>query len=127
MTSAGSDRWSEIRTRTLSTPELREQYERTRESVIAIRRMLQVLDAERERAGLSKSELARRIGASPASLRRLFTSPTANPTLRTIVDLFDALGIEMVVRPRRKQRTGEESRTSAGTASRRSRNFARTG
>ena len=101
MTMVGSSRWSQLREQTLSTPEGRERYDRTRESVIAIRRMLQMIDSERERAGLTKSELARRIGASPASLRRLFTSPSANPTLKTVIDLFDALDVEIELRPRR--------------------------
>jgi ribosome-binding protein aMBF1 (putative translation factor) len=113
MAPGGPDRWSVIRERTLSTPEVRERYRRTRAHVEGVRRMLQIVDAERERAGLSKSELARRIGTSPATLRRLLTSPTANPTLKTLFDLFDALDVEVEVRPRREQCGG--SRATSGT------------
>jgi ribosome-binding protein aMBF1 (putative translation factor) len=99
-TSPGPDKWSEIRAKTLSDPAARERYERKFESVVAVRRMLQMIDAERERAGLSKAALARKIGASPATVRRLFTSPTSNPTLKTVVDLFKALDLEIEVKRR---------------------------
>jgi ribosome-binding protein aMBF1 (putative translation factor) len=104
------DKWSEIRSKTLSDPVARERYERKVKSIIAVRRMLQLIDAERERAGLSKSALARKIGVSPATVRRLFTSPTSNPTLKTIVDLFIALDLEIEVRPRDGMRTNGDSR-----------------
>ena len=96
-----SDRWSTIRERTLEDPAARARYERTRRSVSAIRHVLQMIDAERERAGLTKSELAARIGTSPAVVRRLLTSESANPTLRTVLDLFDALHLEFALQPRR--------------------------
>jgi ribosome-binding protein aMBF1 (putative translation factor) len=116
MASTRLSRWSEIRERTLSTPEARERYRRTRATIEAIQRMLQVIDAERERAGLSKSELARRIGTSPATLRRLLTSPEANPTLKTMIGLFDALDVEVELRPRREQRSGLGSTPAADVA-----------
>jgi ribosome-binding protein aMBF1 (putative translation factor) len=96
--SSKPDKWSELRARTLSDPVARERYERNFRSIVAIRRMLQLIDAERERSGLSKADLARKIGVSPATVRRLFTSPTSNPTLKTIVDLFTALDLEIQVR-----------------------------
>jgi ribosome-binding protein aMBF1 (putative translation factor) len=99
-TSSRPDKWSELRAKTFPDPASRERYARKVKSIIAVRRMLQLIDAERERAGLSKSDLARRIGVSPATVRRLFTSPTSNPTLKTIVDLFSALDLEVEVRPR---------------------------
>ena len=95
-----SDRWSEIRARLLSDPTARERYERNVKSIVTVRRMLQLIDAERERVGLSQSDLARKIGVNPATVRRLFTSPTSRPTLTTIVDLFTALDLEIEVRPR---------------------------
>jgi len=91
-------RWARIRERKLLTDADRQQYEQTKRSVIAIRRVLQMIDAERERAGLTKAQLAKRVGASPASIRRLFTSPSANPTLRTVLDLSHALGLALQLR-----------------------------
>jgi transcriptional regulator with XRE-family HTH domain len=89
--------------------------------------MLQMLDAERERAGLSKAELARRIGASPATIRRLFTSSHANPTLRTIVDLFDALDVEITLRHRHEQAADDSPETHAASQTRPGGRLARTG
>jgi ribosome-binding protein aMBF1 (putative translation factor) len=101
--SSPPDRWSAIRERRISDATTREQYERMRASVSTVRQLLQSLDAERERVGVSKTELARRVGASPAAVRRLFTSPAANPTMRTIVDLFGALNMDVTVRRRTEQ------------------------
>jgi ribosome-binding protein aMBF1 (putative translation factor) len=115
-----SDRWSTIRERTLTDPAARERYEQTRRSVLATRRVLQVIDAERKRAGLTKAELAERIGTSPAAVRRLLTSESANPTLRTVLDLFDALNLEVALHPRVVESTSapEESAGPAGLPSR---------
>jgi ribosome-binding protein aMBF1 (putative translation factor) len=119
--SASADRWSDIRERRLSDPIAREQYERTFASVSVVRQLLQALDAEREHAGVSKSELARRVGASPAAIRRLFTSNTANPTIRTIVELFWALDIELIPQRRSERQDVQDGRrvkvveASAGT------------
>jgi ribosome-binding protein aMBF1 (putative translation factor) len=109
-TSPSPGKWSEIRAKMLSDPVARERYERKVRSIVAIRRMLQMIDAERERAGLSKSALARKIGATPATVRRLFTSPTSNPTLKTVVDLFTALDLEIEIKPREGIRKAVDSR-----------------
>src|SRR6266540_3508119 len=84
-------RWEQIRARKLADPAAREQYERTRRAVILTRQILQLVDSERERAGLTKAELAQRAGTNPAAIRRLLTSGSSNPTLRTLLVVFDAL------------------------------------
>ena len=102
-------RWSQIRERKLADPRARERYERTRRSVSSIQEVLQRVDAERQRVGLTKAELAQRIGTSPAAIRRLFTSESANPTLRTILDLFEALDLELALRPKLRRRGARSS------------------
>ena len=112
-----SDRWTRIRERKLTDPVARARYERTRRAITSIRQVLQLIDAERERAGLTKAELAERIGTSPAAVRRLFTSDAANPTLRTILDLSNALDLDLALRPRDGTTTGpadERPETPAG-------------
>jgi ribosome-binding protein aMBF1 (putative translation factor) len=94
------ERWAEIRARKLADPLARERYERTRRSVLAVREVLQRIQREREKAGLSKADLARRIGANPAAIRRMFTSGSSNPTLKTILELADALDLEIELSPR---------------------------
>lgn len=91
--------WSALREEILDTPELHREYQRTRQSMVQIRRLLQQVDAERERAGLSKAALAERIGAEPSVVRRLFSSGTSNPTLKTILDITDVLGMQVELRP----------------------------
>ena len=107
-----SGRWEQIRARKLADPTAREQYERTRRAVILTRQILQLLDAERERAGLTKAELAQRAGTNPAAIRRLLTSESSNPTLRTLLVVFDALGLEFSLRPRKPAREPRAPRKS---------------
>ena len=77
------------------TDEDREHYERTIRTVILIRKLLMTIDSERQRAGISKAELARRIGADPSVVRRLFSREPSNPTLKTVLDLLAALNIDV--------------------------------
>src|SRR5690348_12644298 len=84
-------RWEQIRSRKLADPLARERYERTRRAVVATRELLRLVDLERERAGLSKAALAASVGASPSAIRRLFSSNASNPTLKTLLEVFDAL------------------------------------
>jgi ribosome-binding protein aMBF1 (putative translation factor) len=109
-TSSRPDKWSELRAKTFPDAAARERHARKVRGIVAVRRMLQLIDAERERAGLSKADLARKIGVSPATVRRLFTSPTSNPTLRTIVDLFLALDLDFQVQRRDRMSPNGESR-----------------
>ena len=92
-------RWAEMRERIVKTPELREQYERTKRTIVSTRQVLMEIDDERQRAGLSKAELARRIGMTPSVVRRLFSSKSSNPTLGTVINMAGALGIEIELKP----------------------------
>ena len=94
-------RWEELRERVLNTPEKRERYERNKRALILTRQILMQIDAERERAGLSKAELARRIGATPSVVRRVFSAEASNPTLRTVLDMLSALDMAVELRPAR--------------------------
>ena len=111
-------RWDEIRAHKLAAPEMQERYERTQRSVLLTRQLLQRIDAEREKAGLTKAELAQRAGVNPSAMRRLFTAETSKPTLRMLLSIFDALGLEVVLRPKtsaRKPRTSRRSPAHAHT------------
>lgn len=87
--------FDELRDETLQTPEQREQYERDVRKMMAVRKLLMAIDAERERRGMSKNDLARLVGVNPAAIRRLFTSERANPALGTVLEILAALRIEM--------------------------------
>lgn len=58
------------------------------------------LDHRRVECGLSKSELARRAGMPPETVRRLFTVDHVNPTAGTVVALAEALNLDLVMVPR---------------------------
>lgn len=65
--------------------------------IATIDRLVNALDAAREAAGLSKAELARAIGADPATIRRLFASGHSNPTLGTLAEVASALGMQVTL------------------------------
>ncbi|HET7484413.1 MAG TPA: helix-turn-helix transcriptional regulator [Solirubrobacterales bacterium] len=77
-------------------PDFRVEFERQRREIAQIDSVVRELDELRERAGLSKAELARAIGKTPSSIRRFFTA-SVNPELKTVAAVADALGAEVRV------------------------------
>ena len=117
MVESRGGRWEQIRARKLADPAAQERYERTRRTVAAIRETLMRVDRERAQAGMTKAELARRLGANPATMRRLLSSGQRNPTLKTVLEICDVLGMEVTVAPRRGRATSSRtpSRTRAAS------------
>lgn len=95
----------------LKDPEFRAEYERASGEIAQIDAVLRTLDHLREKAGISKAEIARRIGKNPASVRRLFTAQV-NPELKTIAALAYALNAEVRIVARAK--TPSRSRSTSG-------------
>jgi ribosome-binding protein aMBF1 (putative translation factor) len=77
-------------------PEFRAEFERQRREIAQIDSIVRQLDELRERAGMSKAELARAIGKEPSSIRRFFTADV-NPELKTVAAVADALGAKVKV------------------------------
>lgn len=98
-------------TRRLKDPEFNAEFKRSKREVLAIDAIVNELDDLREASGLSKADLARAIDKNPAAIRRLLTAP-ANPELRTVVAVADALGADLQIVPRKASR----SRRTAATA-----------
>lgn len=48
--------------------------------------------------GWTREELAARADLNAASLRRLLTAPTANPTFATMMSIAEALGLRLEIR-----------------------------
>lgn len=100
----------------LRDPKFREAYSTARARIDAIDRIIRQLDEARSRLGLSKAELARRVGINEVAIRRLFTADGANPTMKTLVNVASVLGLELRVLPpsphRAPSRTGAGSRNS---------------
>jgi DNA-binding XRE family transcriptional regulator len=87
----------------LADEDTRVEYERAQGEIEQIDAVIRSLDALREDAGMSKAELARRVGRNPASIRRLFTAEQARPELPLIISIANALdaSVEIKHRPRR--------------------------
>ncbi len=63
-----------------------------------LREIAKALKAERERLGLSLTEVSERSGIGKANLSRLENDPHPNPTIDTLLRLADALGCEVHIR-----------------------------
>lgn len=87
--------------RQMEDPEFRREFERELAEITAIDTVVNALDELRAEQGKSKAELAREIGKNPASIRRLLTLDGANPELRTVVAMANALDADVRIVPRR--------------------------
>jgi DNA-binding XRE family transcriptional regulator len=101
----------------LEDPTFRAEYERARTEIRQVDEVMRTLDSLRESAGITKAEMARRIGKDPASVRRLFSSES-NPELKTIVAMAAALNAKIQIsvpsttrRPRRRRAPREVDQT----------------
>ena len=80
----------------MADPEFEAEYARSQRVIAGIDAVMHRLDALRAQAGLTKADVARRIGKDPATVRRLFSSQV-NPTLETVVAIADQLGASVQV------------------------------
>jgi ribosome-binding protein aMBF1 (putative translation factor) len=78
-------------------PEFREAYERAAREIAQTDQVIRELDSLRVDLGISKAELARRIGRNASSIRRLFTASHTRPELPLVAAIADALGAEVRV------------------------------
>ena len=86
----------------LQSPGDRAEFERRLAKVKSIAEVMHIIEEAREEAGLAKAEVARRMDRKPSAVSRLLAGNGANPTLDTVVDLADAVGLEMDVRFKRQ-------------------------
>lgn len=91
----------------------REEYGRARAEIDGVDQLMRALDGRRASLGLSKADLARAIQAEPSVVRRLFTTVDANPTVTTLMQLTEALGLRVVLE---KESGKRQSRTTVALA-----------
>ncbi len=84
-----------------------EDYEAARGEIEQIDKLVHFLDDARVAADLNKAELARRIGAKPEIVRRLFTARSPNPTMRTMLKVAAALGFRLQLVPDKDSPTAD--------------------
>ena len=94
--------------------EFAESYRLHRARIDAIDSLMRAIDEERERQHLTKTDLAERIDAQPAAIRRLFSQRTPNPQIGRLVDMANELGLEVVIRRRSRRRRSSEPAPAAG-------------
>lgn len=97
----------------LADDDTRTEYERARREIEQIDAVIRSLDELREDAGMSKAELARRVGRNPASIRRLFTAEQARPELPLIISIANALDASVEVKPRSRRSAGRQRKPDA--------------
>ena len=100
------DRW-------MQDPEFVESYRLHRARIDAIDTLMRGLDDERERRKMTKADLARRIEAEPAAVRRLFTESRPNPQIGRLVDIAHELGFEITLQRRRRSTATRSSAVAA--------------
>lgn len=82
--------------RRMQDPAFQLEYEQASLEIEQTMAVLRTLDSRREEVGISKAELARKIGKRPEVVRRLF-SAGGNPELNTVAAMAAALGGEVRV------------------------------
>lgn len=99
----GFDRYFDAR---MKDREFAEEYVAARREIDTVDGLVRALDEAREHEGLTKAELAKRVGMKAEVVRRLFTTDEPNPTLDTVVKLASALNcsFDLVPRPRSSRR-----------------------
>ena len=90
--------WTDLQ-QDLQDPEFRRAYVLETMRISATDDIVNAFDEARERAGISKADLARAIGLEPASIRRLFSAQAPNPTIGTLSDIATALGLRITIEP----------------------------
>jgi DNA-binding phage protein len=85
--------------RRMAEPDFSAAYKDARAVIDSTDALVRALDEARLLGGISKAELARQIEARPEVVRRLFTLPTSNPTLETVLKLASALGFHLELVP----------------------------
>jgi DNA-binding phage protein len=93
----GFDRYFDDR---MKNREFAGEYVAARREIDTIDGLVQALDQAREQEGLTKAELAKRVGMKAEVVRRLFTAHDPNPTLDTVVKLVSALNCSLDLVPR---------------------------
>jgi ribosome-binding protein aMBF1 (putative translation factor) len=74
-------------------------YKEARRQIDDIDRIVRTIDERRLALGLTKAELARRIGSRPESVRRLLSTRHSNPTLATVIALAHELDLDILALP----------------------------
>lgn len=73
----------------------KDNYDRRVKALVARNKLLTTLESVRAAEKISKKDLADRAGLDAASVRRMLTAETANPTTENAFLLLNAMGIKL--------------------------------
>ena len=90
------NRYEQRRRQFLQDPEVAEGYQ----EITAEFQFVQAIESIRSKLGISKEQLAIKMGKKRETISRLLTTPDTNPTLETVVELLSALGLTADIRLR---------------------------
>ena len=90
--------WEDLE-RDLADPDFLREFVIESVRIATIDEVVNALDDARIAAGLSKAEVARVLQVEPATVRRLFSSQRANPTLGTLAEVATVLGLRVTLEP----------------------------
>lgn len=84
--------WDDIQEEIRDDPQRAERLALEVARIRTIDQAVNLIDQAREANGMSKAELAAKVGKNPAWLRRLFTRPNQNPQFGTVAAMALAVG-----------------------------------
>lgn len=97
--------WEDL-ARDLRDPEFEREFATESARIADVDRVVNALDEARISSGMSKAALARAIGAEPATIRRLFSAESPNPTLGTVAKIAAVLGLRVSLEPLAEEEQG---------------------
>ena len=115
MAQAASEFWRDL-DEDLRDDEFRRQFLLEAERIATIDRIVNQLDDVRRELGVTKADLARAIGRTPESIRRLLTAKSVNPQLSLVAELASVLGYRVTLEPMsadERRRVAEQLRKPA--------------
>lgn len=90
--------WSDLQTN-LEDTSFEDEFNRELAKIQMVDQIINQLDSIREAQGMSKAQLARKLSAEPANLRRLFSAESPNPTAGTVAEIALVLGYQLTLLP----------------------------
>jgi DNA-binding phage protein len=97
MPAAKTNAYDRFVAKKMRSPAFATAYAKERAEIDAIDSIVRAIEDARIGVGLSKADLARRIAASPESVRRLLTAKEVNPTIRTTLRLLREVGLTFAI------------------------------
>jgi transcriptional regulator with XRE-family HTH domain len=92
-------KWSDIREKHLSDPEVAEEYEK----LPPVELVAQIIKARKTR-GLTQEDLARMIGTKQPAIARIESGKYLGCSIGTLLKIAEALDMSLTISPRRKIR-----------------------